>query len=379
MPPTDRYAIHFEGADDNDGGGIVVLPEEFVYPDAISLGLQLKSANVFVPGYGQPKVGLYSPDGFIYEKQIEGIQTVLLPDLNVVSDWVQLACGITADRSRRTSAAILSFCQHLDIELEPSIACHELAHKNGNPLAFDKLRWMRAADNAEFAIWRDIGLGRTNKLPHTLSKQSIGYIDADLSRPLRRWNRNYIVALKIAEFELSPRSNLGRMLCLLEWMRNDFIVAGPAAVLASIYFAPNSPPRNGLFKSLRSEERRRALLGIQNTAWDITHLSDFLQKVNDSRDDKRRFIFASHDQALLKLATLLFDCSCDGLHVDLLARELSNYWPAKLATRIAQEFEILLGCLEDPSRAAKQPKPAGFVEQLIVQGEAIIASWRPGK
>lgn len=240
---------------------------------------------------------------------------------------------------------------------------------------------MRAADNAEFAIWRDIGLGRTNRLPQTLSKQSIGHIDADLSRPLRRWNRNYVVALKIAELELSPRSNLGRMLCLLEWMRNDFIVAGPAAVLASIYFAPNSPPRNGLFKSLRSEERRRALLGIQNTAWDITHLSDFLQKVNDSRDrdDKRRFIFASHDQALLKLATLLFDCSCDGLHVDLLARELSNYWPAKLATRIAQEFEILLGCLEDPARAAKQRKPAGFVEQLIVQGEAIITSWRSSK
>ena len=50
-----------------------------------------------------------------------------------------------------------------------------------------------------------------------------------------------------------------------------------------------------LFKQLRSPARDRALAGIKNAAWDMTHLSDFSKRVQDSliSDRSRRFIFAT--------------------------------------------------------------------------------------
>ncbi|PBP92744.1 hypothetical protein CCL16_02705 [Pseudomonas syringae] len=36
--------------------------------------------------------------------------------------------------------------------------------------------------------------------------------------PLKRWNRNYITALKILELDLSPAKQVDKMLLLLEWM-----------------------------------------------------------------------------------------------------------------------------------------------------------------
>lgn len=372
-----RHVLHFGDVEGEDCERFVVLPDGFIYPDVKKLARRLKAKDVFVPGYGPPKVGLYHPDGFIYERQVDGIESILLPDLNVVADWVQLAQGAIADGTRSTSAAILAFCQHLDIDVEPSIACHELAHKNGNDLAFDKLGWVRAADNGELEAWRDVGLGRLRQLPHLLAKHAAEHIAADLAKPLRRWRRNYIVTLKIGELELFKGTNIERMLGLMDWMRDDFIVAGPAALLATFYFAPNSPPRDGLLKALRSPNRQRAIEGAKNTAWDITYLSEFISKVNQHSDGRKRFIFASHDQGLLSIAKLLFEVSENGLDAGLLTKALSALWPAQQAHKITSEFERLFSVIGDPSRPAMQRQEPGFIDRLISEGEAVITAWRP--
>ena len=104
-------------------------------------------------------VGLFHPDGFFYDQHIERSKTILIPDRNVVSRMAQLARGrrVEADQQVRTAAGLLAFAQCLDIEIEPSVAFHELAHTAGNEAAWDELGWFRSADNARVHdVWTSL-------------------------------------------------------------------------------------------------------------------------------------------------------------------------------------------------------------------------------
>ena len=196
----------------------------------------------------------------------------------------------------------------------------------------------------------------------------------DLAFPLRRWRRNYIAALKIAELELSGRPNLDRMLALLSWMRDDFIIAGPAALLASIYFAPNSPPRKRLFKQLFSSNRLRAVDGVRNTAWDLTHLSEMIRKVNEANDSQIRLLFASFDKGLRTLAGLLFHVSADELSEALLVDAFVPWWSRAQAEQIAKCLIKLLADLNDKSRKQRQANSPVSIDEMIQRGEQRLLS-----
>ena len=376
----DRYLFHVSpDGSMSDGGeeieGTLFLPPGFPYPELLALGELLEAADVLTPGYIPPPVGLCHPDGFIYEKNFEDIKTVLLPDRNVASRFAQIAKGVVVDEAVRPVAALLAFSHFLDIEVEPSVAFHELAHKQGNAIANEELAWLRQADNADAHAKIDVAMGRAERLVGLAAPVSIE--ELDLAFPLRRWRRNYIVTLKIGELELAGLPHLDRMLALLDWMHRDFIVAGPAAILACIYFAPNSPPRKGLLKQLQSADRARAIEGAKNAAWDITHLSDFVHRVNEASDGSTRYLFASLDRNLHYIARSLFDFGADGIRQDGIVNELGKWWPESHARAIAERMADLFASIVHPERAAKRPQVAGFVDSLINSGEAALLQWTP--
>lgn len=340
----------------------------------MALAPVLEGAGVFTPGYAPPTVGLCHPDGFLYSHSFQGQSTILLPDRNIASRFAQIAMGKPATEDLRLVAAVKAFCHFLDILVEPSVAFHELAHKQGNFRANEELAWFRIGDNGDAFTWLDYALGRIDRLPQPANEPGVD--SHDLAFPLRRWRRNYIVALKIAELELSTLTNIQRMLALLDWMHNDFIVAGPAAMLACIYFAPNSPPRGGLLKRLNSPDRQRALDGVKNAAWDITHLSDFIKKVNEADGNGTRYLFASSDKALHVMAKFLFEFGVDSPDLRPMVDGLSAWWPVDQAIAIAERFARLIEEAEDPGRALNKPQPNGFIDDMTVRGERIVLAER---
>lgn len=232
-----RVVLTF-GRDDDDPEQIermVYLPPDFPYMELRALGGVLEAEGVFIPGYRPPSVGLCHPDSFIFMREFEETQTILLPDRNIVSRMTKIVTGVPMDAKLRKIAAIKAFCHFLEIQIEPSISFHELAHTQGNDMANLELARFRAADNANPYLWLDLAFGDLDALDSMETTPSPEF--HDLAFPLRRWRRNYVVALKIAELELSGGSNLDRILELLYWMRDDFLIAGPAAFLACIYFA----------------------------------------------------------------------------------------------------------------------------------------------
>lgn len=377
---SDRYVFHvssdgLEPDGDEAIEGALLLPPDFPYSELVALGEFMEAADVLTPGYIPPPVGLCHPDGFIYGKNFEDIKTVMLPDRNVASRFAQIAKGVVVDDTIRPVAALLAFSHFLDIDVEPSVAFHELAHKHGNEVANEELAWLRQADNADAHEKMHVALGRTVRLVGLASPASVG--DLDLAFPLRRWRRNYVVTLKIGELELAGLPHLDRMLALLDWMHRDFIVAGPAAMLACIYFAPNSPPRKGLLKQLQSADRTRAIEGAKNAAWDITYLSDFVHRVNESPDGSTRYLFASLDRNLHYIARCLFDFGADGIRQDNIIRELGKWWSQAHARAIAERMTGLFACIDQPERTARRPQVVAFVDRLINGGEAALLQWSP--
>jgi len=370
----ERVVLTF-GPDDDDPERVertTILSPNFPYMELRALGDMLEGEGVFVPGYQPPPVGLCHPDAFIFEAQFEEIRTILLPDRNIASRMAKIAAGAPMDAMLRKIAAIKAFCHFLDVLIEPAVAFHELAHTQGNDAANLELARFRDADNADPYPWLDLAFGDLDALdPQELRRLPESH---DLAFPLRRWRRNYIVALKIAELELSARSNLDRMLKLLAWMRDDFVIAGPAALLACIYFAPNSAPRKGLFKQLRSPQRLRAIEGVRNAAWDLTHLSEMTRKVNETSGGSTRLIFASFDEGLRSLAVLLFTFSADDFSERILVQALTPYWSVAHAERIAKALVELLTHIDDEDRKQRQAKSPLSIDEMIQQGEQFVLS-----
>jgi len=362
-----------ENFDDQNSAFAIRLPDDFPLQDLFEISSCLNEVDVCVPGYIPPEVGLYHPYGYFYEHEVEYIKTMLIPDRNVVSRFAQLAQGkpVQKDQHLRTAAGLLGFCQCLDIEIEPAIAFHELAHKEGNEVALAELEWFRAADSANTQDLMDVGLIRKDALVGDYSPRKVEA--HDLAKPLKRWNRNYILALKMMELELRRTKPIDRVLTLLDWMREDFMFGGPAALLASVYFAPNSPPKKRVFKDKNSADREKAIAGVRNAAWDLTQLSEFLRKVNEaSEEGHTRYLFASFDKHLRLMARLALKFGPSRLASAGLSSALSEWWPVDEANRITDCIFDHLDRINSSQWTVKTAPAPDFINQLIRAGEQSI-------
>lgn len=355
---------------------MVQLPADFPLTDLQQIASTLEQEDVFVPGYIPPDVGMYDLMGHFYGKMVDKISVVLLPDRNIVSRLAKSTTGHKADDQQRLAAAILAFAQCLDIQIEPSIAYHELGPAQGNGATYEELARFRLADNSHPRVWIDLALGRCDSIS-SMGDPLVVADSRDLTRPLHRWRCNYIAALKIGELELLPLTPFERSLKLFEWMHDDFILAGPAAIFACHYFAP-SFPRKRLLKGLKSEHRERALAGAANAAWDITHLSEFTRKSNDAHGSDTRFVFASLDEGLRRIARTLFTATIEDPALDRLATALAAWWPGDQARKIADRLSELTQLRRDPAWYEKQRNSPNAIPEFIAQGEASLRAWSPG-
>ena len=123
----------------------------------------------------------------------------------------------------------------------------------------------------------------------------------------------------------------------LDWMHSNWYFSAPATILAAKCFS-GRPPRD-ILKDLHHRDRRRALRGLCNCAWDLTYATYWGQSLKRQSDENRIYIFCSRDKALRQIAHLLLaeshfedadiqqtlwetlGVSVYGHYVDLVARE----------------------------------------------------------
>lgn len=349
-----------------------MLPIDFPVDDLIEASEMLRAASLLTPGYLPPDAGIYEPAVYFYARD-QGVQTVILPDRNVASRIAQLAKGkdTTNDKQLKLSAALLGFAQLLNIDFEPGVSFHELAHRCGNTSSADELGWFRAADNALPQDMLNVALDRTNRVSRTYTPVEAPHLNLEL--PLKRWNRNYITALKILELDLAPGKQVDKMLRLLDWMSTSLVFAGPALMLACVYLGTHSPARKNVFKNSRSADRMAAIAGVRNAAWDITHLSDFILRSNESADlGNVQYLLASFDAHLKLTTNLLMTVGREGSDASLIAAGLVQWWGTKDAQRIALEVVIQLRRINSDSHVPKTSDDPDYISKLILLGERLV-------
>ncbi len=341
----------------------------------MDLGDHLREVDTLVADYPDPNFEVYFAGQHIAAARLNGIQTILLPDRNVVSRMAQAAKGLPLDQHGRNAAAILAFAQCLDFQIEPSIAFHEMAFNEGNPAALDELGWFKVADNGSPHEWVAAGLAQTDRIHNVGTPPAVEQLD--LAKPIKRWRRNYIAVMKMAELELNGSLNaIQKVTALMQWMRDEFILAGPAAILAFLYFAPNSPPRKRLLKGIRSKNRSEALVGAKNAAWDITYLSDFARRVNeDGGAGQTRYIFATFDKRLRDLARFVIGENEEIGAEESLAQSFERWWTARDARRIAELWASCRLRTRAPEWWAQYKDRPDYVGELITQGEMALLNW----
>ncbi|KAF3462094.1 hypothetical protein ACQCP0_21070 [Ralstonia pseudosolanacearum] len=351
---------------------LVKMPADFPMQGVMDIGDHLQRVDVLVADHPDPNSNVYFAGHYLGSARLSGIRTVLLPDRNVVSRMAQVAKGLSMDEHKRNAAAILAFAQCLDIQIEPSVAFHELAYNEGSQAALDELSWFRVADNGNPHEWVAAGLGQLDRIPTVGTPPPVEQLD--LERPLKRWRRNYVVAMKIGELELNRKLNaIQKVTALMEWMRDDFILAGPAAMLALLYFAPNSPPRKGLLKNIQSNDRDEALAGAKNAAWDITYLSDFARRINEeSESQQTQYIFATFDKRLRDLARFVIGEHEEMSANESLAKSFERWWPAKDARRISDLWDSCVARGRSLDWWAQYKDRPDHVGELITRGEAVL-------
>jgi hypothetical protein len=338
----------------------------------------LLSQDVFTPSFITSGMDIYNPLTYAQQRSNSGTETILLADRNVVTRWLALLDGAVAGPEHRVVAAIMAFSQCAGILIEPNIALYEAAARAGSDAANEELRRFRVADNLNPTYWADVALERSAKLsPPTHHPNLLSIEPVDFEMPLRRWRRNYVIALKVAELELCGGRTESSMRDLLHWVYKDFLIGGPAVILAAYYLAPNSD-RKGLLKSLRSPDRERAVLGVRNAAWDITLLSDWITKIQEQEGRNQLTLLCSLDRKVVELARLLTEESPDEpTSASTLPIIFESLWGPAAGRRLSALLESYLSNADNPTRQLNRPEEPAYIDRLVREGEAFIRDWKP--
>ncbi|WP_354681948.1 hypothetical protein [Cupriavidus necator] len=350
------------------------LPDGFPVEDVEQICSLLEEGDPFVPAFEPNAFGLYSLAGQVWSLTFEEVETVILPDRNIASRMAQIARGEAIGKSAQIIAAITAFAHFFDIMMEPGIAFHELAPREGNGAALDELSWFRAADHGDKFDWLEVALGRRDRL----SRPGVprGHESYDLAKTLRDWSTNYGAVLKIAEIELChPGTPFEKIMALLDWLHRDYFFAGQVATMACIYFGPVNAPKAGLMKGLRSPDRERAVAGAKNAAWDALYLSALNSMVNKAAGGPKRFIYASLDRRARLIARMAFAFGGDGPHRDVMLGILSQWWTAREATTIADKLSQIALDIDLPHMEEKRRKAAAAKQEIIAQSEHAVRNW----
>jgi len=341
--------------------------------DARELGAMLLREDVFTASFPATTEEVYDPCTYLLQKQRFDVETRLLVDRNVVTRWMAISRGQEVQKEHRLAAAALAFAQCSKISVEPNISLYEFARTQGSVAAHEELLLFRRADEVHPGFWAEVALARSDTVPLPVS-QPLGPNDlvVDFEMGLRRWNRNYILALQIARLELDAGEAESKMRQLLQWMYDEFLLGGPAIILGAMYLAPGAR-RRGLFKCLRSPDRSKAVHGIRNAAWDITLVSEFLRATEEQTGAEQLNLLVSFDKAVHRIAR----GALEGMNPRAKTPLLVKLWGERAGLDLAQEVERLYATANAPDRQLNRPAPADFIDSLIKSGEERILDWSP--
>jgi hypothetical protein len=167
---------------------------------------------------------------------------------------------------------------------------------------------------------------------------------------------------------------------LMTWMYNDFLIGGPAIILAAHYFAPGAPRRR-LLKSIESSNRNNALARLRNAAWDLTLVSEWLRRVQarEAGDNQEPvLILCTMDNGVRRMARSIVSFDDPQLpSSEIINRLFRGIWGARSGGRLAASLLEFQATANNPNRHFHRTTGIDFIPAMIEAGEAVVRGWEP--
>lgn len=296
---------------------IIADDDQILYSNPLSLedieALQdlLRESNCFVPSF----VGAdaYSVETYIGEYARKQTETTLLFDRNLYSQVVALAKGSHATDKSRIAAAVMAFASCANVQIEPNLALYEGSASGARRAWKYDLGVFHRADAIHPKNWAALALGHaegfTRRVPGKRI-QSDPVKSFDPTTKLRFYGFVYPTVLKMATISGMGGKPEKKMIEFLDWMYYCWHFSAPATLLA-IQALSHDPPKD-IFKNISSTDRKKALAGIKNAAWDLVYITAWFEKIKDQAQANKLTVLCSRDKVFLTIAELLRSAIFDG-------------------------------------------------------------------
>jgi hypothetical protein len=318
--------------------------------DVAALQALLCESNCFVPSF----VGAdaYSIETYIIQYARERTETTFLFDRNLYSQAVALAKGSPANEKSRFAAAVMAFASCANAQIEPGLALYE-GSASGALRAWKRdLGLFHRADDIHPVNWAALALGYAERFDRRIPGKRLRSETAkafDPSAKLRFYGFVYPIVLKMATISRMGGKSDKKMIELLDWMYYCWHFSGPATLLATQALSHN-PPKD-VFKNIGSTDRKRALAGVKNAAWDLVYVTAWYDRIKTQAQAHELTVLCSRDRVLLTVAELLRSALLDGI--------VPPFEKAGFGKSIPPRYHSYVSDLSNPKRALV-PLPTDF-------------------
>jgi hypothetical protein len=280
--------------------------------DVTALQELLRESNSFVPSF----VGadLYSVETYIVQYATARTETTFLFDRNLYSQVVALAKGSQATTNSRVAAAIMAFASCANAHIEPSLALYEGSASGARRAWKRDLGVFHKADEIHPANWAALALGHAERFDRRVPGKRLRSGPAknfDPTAKLRFYGFVYPIVLKMATISRVGGQPDRKMIELLDWMYHRWHFSAPATCLA-LQALSHDPPKN-IFKNIGSTDRKKALAGVKNAAWDLVYITAWYERIKTQVQEHELTVLCSRDGVFLTVAELLRNAVLDGM------------------------------------------------------------------
>lgn len=313
--------------------------------DVAALEDLLRGSNCFVPSFVDADA--YSVETYIVEYARKRTETTFLFDRNLYSQVVALARGSRATDKSRFAAAVMAFASCANAEIEPSLALYEGSASDARRAWKRDLGVFHKADGIHPANWAALALGHAERFDRRIPGKRLRAEPAksfDPTGKLRFYSFVYPIVLKMATISRVGGRPEKKMTELLDWMYYSWHFSAPATFLA-IQALSHDPPKD-VFKNIGSTDRKKALDGIKNAAWDLVYITAWFERIKNQAQANELTVLCSRDKVLLTVAELLRSATFDGT--------LPPFEKAGFGSSVLHRYNAYLS---DPSNAKRALKP----------------------
>jgi len=245
-----------------------------------------------------------------YAAMFENFDVRVLLDNNIYTRVVAAARGEnTTDLSdgpnhRSAIAALMSFFQMANIDIEPGIALFEKAYSAPHQEVIDQFNLFQIADEVQTSHWTDLALGRTSHLRGLTSASqraaSRGTIEPSrFEHKVQPFLSAYFSILKLIEMQRMNGTGVDVLIDFMIWMKDEAIFDGMTLLLAMYHFGPKKT--GSRIKRSGAERYEKVVKGAKNAAWDSTYIRRWT-KVSQESDGDSLWLLCTNDYELREIA-----------------------------------------------------------------------------